>query len=250
MRREISSSTSHEPQRRESDLLFLSRSLKNDNIVRLVTSYTQNGLCNLFFPVANYDLHDLPLQPEQPDWMTKESKVMDSFRDVANGLHYLHNSHPFAKSAEETERITENGYHHNLKPRNILVKGTRLILSDFGLSRTKTVDEDTKTPWKNTLPTYAAPEACDPVTLQRRQIRRAYDVWSFGCILSECTIYALRGAAAVKTYRHERVLEGIYGKHNCFHRDGEVNPAVIAWHRGTEYIYGSSYCSVFLQCVL
>ena len=104
----------------------------------------------------------------------------------------------------------------------------------------KTVDEDTKTPWKNTLPTYTAPEACDPVTPQKRQISRAYDVWSFGCILREFAIYALGGAAAVETYRHERVLEGIYGKHNCFHHDGEVNSGVIAWHRETEDSYGSS----------
>lgn len=214
--------------------------MENENIVQLVTSYTQNGLCNLLFPVVDYDLYDLLLQPEQPKWITVGPQVMDSFRDLATGLHYLHNFRPLAKSEEEIERITKHGYYHDIKPSNILVKGARLILADFGLSRVKTVDEDTKTPWKNTLPTYAVPEACDPVTLEERHIGRAYDICSFGCVLSEFAIYALRGAAAVKTYRHERELEGIYGKHNCFHHDGEVNPAVIAWHREMENNYRSS----------
>jgi serine/threonine protein kinase len=218
--------------------------LKNVNIVRLVTSYTQNGFCNLLFPLADYDLHDLLLNSEQPKWTGESTQVVDSLRGLANGLHYLHNFRPLAKGVEETQRITKHGYHHDIKPRNILVKGTRLILADFGLARLKDMNEDTKTIWKNTPPTYGAPEACDPVTLQEKHIGRGYDIWSFGCILSEFATYALEGAAAVKTFRKEREKEGIYGRNNCFHHEGEVSPAVVTWLREMEDRHRSSSMSL------
>lgn len=221
--------------------------MKNANIVQLVTSYTQNGFCSLLFPVADYDLHELLLNSEQPYWIGKPAQVVDSLRDLANGLHYLHNFRPLAKNAEETERITKYGYHHDIKPRNILVKGTRLILADFGLSRLKDVNEDTKTIWKNTQPTYGAPEACDPITLQERNIGRAYDIWSFGCVLSEFATYAVEGAAAVKTFRKEREKEGIYGNDNCFHHDGEVSPAVTAWYQKMGDHHRSSSLSLLFE---
>jgi serine/threonine protein kinase len=199
-----------------------------------MTSYTQNGFCNLLFPVADCDLHGLLLSSQRPEWTKRSEEVMDSLRGLANGLHYLHNFRPLAKSAEETERITKHGYHHDIKPRNILVNGSRLILADFGLSRLKDAEEDTQTIWKHRPPTYSAPEACDPVTLQERSIGRAYDIWSFGCVLSELATYALEGAEAVKTFRKEREKEGVYGRDNCFHHEGVTSPAVNAWFRKME----------------
>jgi serine/threonine protein kinase len=188
-----------------------------------MTSYTQNGFCNLLFPVADCDLHDLLLSSQRPEWTKRSEEVMDSLRGLANGLHYLHNFRPLAKSAEETERITKHGYHHDIKPRNILVNGSRLILADFGLSRLKDAEEDTQTIWKHRPPTYSAPEACDPVTLQERSIGRAYE-----------------GAEAVKTFRKEREKEGVYGRDNCFHREGVTSPAVSAWFRKMEDRHRSS----------
>jgi hypothetical protein len=156
-------------------------------------------------------------------------QLVDSLRGLANGLDYLHNFRPPASSIEEDERITKHGYHHDIKPRNILVKGTRLILADFGLSRLRDSDEDTKTMWKHTPPTYGAPEARDRLTFEARWIGRAYDIWSFGCVLSEIATYALEGAALVQNFRKDRELEGPYGKHNCFHHNGDLSQKVSEW---------------------
>jgi serine/threonine protein kinase len=224
--------------------LFLLRSLQNKNIVRLVASYTQNGFCNLLFPVADCDLHDLLLSSHRPEWTTKSEEVIDSLCGLAKGLHHLHNFRPLAKSAEETDRITKQGYHHDIKLRNILVNGSRLILADFGLSRLKNAEEDTQTIWKSRPPTYSAPEACDPVTLQEKSVGRAYDIWSFGCVLSELATYALEGADAVKTFRKEREKEGIYGRDNCFHHEGVRSPAVNTWFREMEDRHRSSSLSL------
>ena len=247
MRKEISSRSSSEAQKRESDLLFLLRSLENDNLVRIVTSYTQHGLCNLLFPVADCDLHDLLLNETQPKWCQDFAQIVDSFRGLANGLHYLHNFRPLTKNKEDTERITRHGYHHDIKPKNILVKEERLILADFGLARLKDAQEDTQTPWKHAPPTYAAPEARDPVTLQERDIGRAYDIWSFGCVLGEFATYCLGGADAVKEFRKERIVEGRYGSHNCFHHDGDVNPVVHDWYHRMKDMYKSSSKSLLFD---
>ncbi|OAL51491.1 kinase-like protein [Pyrenochaeta sp. DS3sAY3a] len=231
VRKEISSSTSDEAQRKESDLLFLLRTIQNDNIIRLLTSYTQNGFCNLLFPVADLDLHDLLLTRDQPGWIYNPSIVFDSFRGLANGLHYLHNFQPKGLSNDEANRVTNHGYHHDIKPRNILLMGSRMILADFGLARLKEATEASITTWKNTPPTFAAPEARDPVTLQARSIGRAYDMWSIGCVLSEFATYCIGGTEAVKEFRKERIREGPDGAHNCFHHNGKVNTAVHDWHR-------------------
>ncbi|KAI8934449.1 hypothetical protein NX059_009181 [Plenodomus lindquistii] len=234
VRKEISTETSNEGQRRESDLLFLLRSLENDNIVRLITSYTQNGFCNLVFPVADRDLHDLLLDPDRPTWCTEPTLAFDSLRGLVNGLHYLHNFSPRAKTAEDTERVTRHGYHHDIKPRNVLVQGSRLILADFGLANMKDVHEDTKTEAKPHPPTYGAPEARDGVSLKSRSIGRAYDMWSIGCVIGELATYCLGGAISVKSFRSGRGQQGLWGRHNCFHHEGDVNPAVIDWYHNLE----------------
>ena len=183
------------------------------------------------------------LNSEQLEWTKKSEQVVGSLRGLANGLHYLHEFYPSAQNREESKRITKHGYHHDIKPGNVLVKGTRLILADFGLSRLKDVDEATKTIWKNASPTYGGPEAYDPVSLQERRIGRSYDVWSFGCVLSEFTTYGLEGAAGVKTFRKEREQETTHGKNNCFHREGELSPLVISWFRRMEDRHRSSSLS-------
>ncbi|KAH7086776.1 kinase-like domain-containing protein [Paraphoma chrysanthemicola] len=240
VRKEISSRSSYEAQRRESDLLFLLRSLENDNLVRLITSYTQNGLCNLLFPIADYNLNDLLLNKSQPKWCQDSAQVVDSFRGLANGLHYLHNFRSLSEDKEEAERITRHGYHHDIKPRNILVKDKRLILADFGLARLKDVQEDTQTPWKHTPPTYAAPEARDPDTLQEREVGRAYDIWSFGCVLGEIATYHFEGADGVRAFRKERIVEAAYGSNNCFHHNGNINPGVDNWYHKMKDTYKCS----------
>jgi serine/threonine protein kinase len=133
--------------------------------MQIVTSYTQHRFCNLLFPVADYHLHNLPLNKNQPKWCQDSAQIIDSFRGLANGLHYLHNVRPLTRNKEETERITKHGYHHDIKPRSVFVRDRRLILADFDLAPLKDIQEDTQTQWKNTPPTYAAPGARDPLTL-------------------------------------------------------------------------------------
>ncbi|OCK98959.1 kinase-like protein [Cenococcum geophilum 1.58] len=241
IRKEISQSISAEAQKREYDLLFLLRSLRNENIVCLLASYTQRGFCNLLFQPAESDLHDLLLNISPPEWFRDTKTVNDSVRGLANGLHYLHNFRPLAVNGKEADEIIRHGYHHDIKPRNILVRGKLLVLADFGLSRLRDAGEDTKTKWKNTFPTYGAPESHDLVTLEELYISRAFDIWSLGCVMSEIATFVLEGISGVKAFREQRQLDGLYGRHNCFHHEGSLSPRVVSWLQTMEERHSIDY---------
>ena len=113
-----------------------------------------------------------------------------------------------------------HGYHHDIKPRNVFVKGGSFVLADFGSSRLKKADESTKTLWKDTTSEYGAPECRDPESFAPGKVGRALDIWSIGCIISEVITYMEAGLQAIQNFREVRVLEGVYGKTRCFH-DGE-----------------------------
>ena len=96
----------------------------------------------------------------------KKSILRCSFGCLAAALAYLH---------EEKVR------HRDIKPQNILVKGDRVYLADFGvsldwmsLSRSTTIEDSAKT-W-----IYCAPEVA---TYEPRN--KSSDVWSLGCVFLE-----------------------------------------------------------------
>lgn len=143
-----------------------------------------------------------------------------AMRGLSSGLAHLHNFSPRPDPLGDATEIFMHGYHHDIKPRNILIRGTNFILADFGLSRLKKLDEDTKTPWKDTTFEYGAPECRDPESFIPGVVGRAIDIWSLGCIFSEIAVYMENGTHGVSRFRTQRVIEAEYGKTRCFH-DGE-----------------------------
>lgn len=96
----------------------------------------------------------------------KSSLLRSFFGCLANALEYIHSI-----------KIR----HRDIKPHNILVKGDRVLLADFGialdweeLSRSTTTADSGKT-WL-----YAAPEVAN---YEKRNT--AADVWSLGCVFME-----------------------------------------------------------------
>ncbi len=105
---------------------------------------------------------------------------------LANALQYLHNS-----------KIR----HRDIKPENILIKGSRVLLTDFGLSfdwehlsRSTTTADSAKTP------VYAAPE----VAFFERRKNSSSDIWSLGCVFLEM-VTVLKGetVSAMREYFKE-----------------------------------------------
>lgn len=131
---------------------------------------------------------------------------------LSSGLRHLHYFN------ESTSYL--HGTHQDIKPSNVLVKGGDFILTDFGLSRLKAIQDDSKTPWKDATYEYGAPECRNEETFAQGHVNRASDIWSLGCIISEVMIYMGHGREGIQDYRDRRLTEGRYGKSRAFH-DGE-----------------------------
>ncbi|ORX97441.1 kinase-like domain-containing protein [Clohesyomyces aquaticus] len=146
------------------ELQILKR-VQHFHCVEMVQSYTdQKYFAILMSPVGDcnlFDYYELALQ--SPD---KSTLLQGFFGCLANALQYIH-------------RIKIR--HRDIKPHNILVKGDRVLLTDFGialdwenLSRSTTTADSGKT-WA-----YAAPEVA---RYERRNT--AADIWSLGCVFVE-----------------------------------------------------------------
>ena len=206
--------------REESELLFLLGSLKYRNIIELLGSYTQNGITSLFFPLADMDLEQFLLASYRPNEFDRSTTYFRALQELRSGLAYLHQFKPRLQDGHGIDPVYSHCYHHDIKPRNILVIGTTFVLSDFGSSRLKKAGESTKTLWKNTTSEYGAPECRDPVSFAAGKVGRALDIWSIGCIISEAITHMERGREGIIEFRESRILEGEYVKSRCFH-DGE-----------------------------
>ncbi|KAF3059730.1 hypothetical protein GL218_04847 [Daldinia childiae] len=125
------------------------------------------------------------------------------------------------------------GYHHDIRPPNILVGSDTFILADFGLGRLKQAGDPSHTPYKWISGDYVSPESTDsqenPLTTNR-----ATDVWAFGCLIAEVITYMLKGAEGVEEFRTERLTPGKFPqwKDASFYQPcGDVKKEVINWMR-------------------
>ena len=165
------------------------------------------------------DLHHFLSLSKRPTAFIQDHVFLRAMQGLSSGLAYIHNFTYYPSETEDGKTVL-NGYHHDIKPRNVLVRETDFVLADFGLSKLKDLENDTKTPWKDTTYEYGPPECRDPESFEPRLVGRALDIWSLGCIFSEIIAYAERGPAYVETFRQSRIKSNTYGTMRCFH-DGE-----------------------------
>jgi len=232
MRKEIRRSISKKTHasREEDRILSSLRCLKHPNIVKLLASYSLKGLHNLLFPLAYCDLHDL-LYGKKP-WPSQ----LQSPERILNAIHGLsraiENVHSFFVDEFKVGFI---GCHFDLKPKNVLVDEETFLLSDFGLSRLRPDDEDSKSLMKSVNGDYWAPECENMMAgFAKQPIGRSSDIWSFGCILAEIVAYLQSGLQGVKDLKGKRCATmrvpgiGDWTTHT-FHTEGHLNPGAEGW---------------------
>lgn len=205
--------------------------LKHPNIVQLHCSYIQGEYCNLVFDAAeggsllNYLNGDSNIPRLGID------ATLVAIAGLASAIHALHE---FTAKALDLKMA---GCHHDLAPRNILIRGGTFLLADFGLSTFKGLDEDSFTLFKETRGSYLAPE-CQIVSengdLPRGTVNRASDIWSFGCIISEILTYMLRGPNGVKDFHKARLVQvNVETSWYRFHLGpGKMHPRIEDWLDG------------------
>lgn len=135
-------------------------------------------------PVADCDLEDFyMLASTNTD---EESLLRGFFGCLAGTLDYLHK---------------QKVIHQDIKPQNILVKGHRALLTDFGISRCwEGLTRGTTTADMGRTWVYAAPEVA-----RGGPKNHSADVWSLGCVFLEmCTVLKGHSVAKMRKYFIDR----------------------------------------------
>ncbi|KAL9120190.1 MAG: hypothetical protein Q9187_003256 [Circinaria calcarea] len=225
VRKEFLPQSSKEDYENELHNLSLLNHLNDPNIIRLLSSYTYRGKHNLIFPrVSRGDLNAL-LAGERPPEFESSVTFVVALSNLASAIEKVHN---FTAQTIGLEKI---GCHHDLKPRNILVDGSRFILADFGLSRFKNSSQSSKTLHRKGQGDYLAPE-CEDLgeNFEKYAISRSSDMWSFGCIMAEVLTYMNQGSTGVAEFRNKRRYKVAQWTYYHFHNGpNQSNPAVAQW---------------------
>ncbi|KAH7116967.1 kinase-like domain-containing protein [Dendryphion nanum] len=148
--------------------LTISKKLSHEHLVVYVGSYTDpKWLGLLMSPVADCDLRHFLGRPVTPE---KENTLRQFYGCLTVAIQYLHQN-----------RIR----HKDLKPQNILVKGSKVLITDFGTALDWS-EESRATTTGDPGPisiNYAAPEVVD-----REKRSESSDIWSLGCVFVDMTV--------------------------------------------------------------
>jgi serine/threonine protein kinase len=211
------------------------KKLSHTHMIKLIGTYTHRQCLGLLLePVARLDLHSLfddieaywssnstPLQHKRlvdvyfyghSSTVHKASPIYFQIGCLVSAVAYLHD-----------QKIR----HKDLKPSNILLTPTSLILSDFGSATDFSLLSQSATDNERGTPKYFAPEVCvfsgpPEIMLTIMQVAewepngRAADIFSLGCILLEIltldqegTLDRLRAARSTKNTAYYANLDRV-----------------------------------------
>ncbi len=179
--------------------------LQHPNIIRLLGSYTHQGGHNFLFPCVDMDMKYFLQREDRFGNFRWDFTFYSALYGLGSALSKTHRL--YLNQREHKVNFEAIGYHHDIRPANILVNKETFILADFGLGNLKEIDAQSQTPWKPTTGDYLAPECMDEKH-NRQDVNRAIDVWAFGCLLAEVVTYMRTGATGVKEFSDRRLSPG------------------------------------------
>ncbi|KAL1612047.1 hypothetical protein SLS60_000270 [Paraconiothyrium brasiliense] len=187
---------------RELRNLSLLAHLNHQNLVELFCAYEYRGNFNFIFARADDGTlaHLLLGKTQLPIFTGSVDTMLFAMADLASAIHSVHNF------TVEILDLELSGCHHDLAPRNILIRGCTFLLSDFGLSSFRSAEETSLTSFKEVRGSYVAPE-CQRLQngrLETQKITKASDIWSFACILAEALTFSVLGVDGVQSFREQR----------------------------------------------
>lgn len=188
----------------EGELNLLKR-VAHKHIVSLVGSFTSPSFFGLLMvPAAQYNLEQyLSEAVSDPE---KRSSLWNYFGCLVQALCHLH--------------YTAYVRHNNIKPQNILVDGSRVLLTDFGISLdwSKTLRTTTFGP-AAMAPMYSAPEVTD----EDQSSNTFSDIWSLGCVFIEMmTVLKGKSVHDLRQYLNEQSTRSSAYSQNLFHVRGWI----------------------------
>jgi serine/threonine protein kinase len=194
------------------------------HLIRLLTSFQHGDKYYLIFPFARSDLqkHFKSVDPQGKNQSKYVIWTLEQLQGLAEGLNHVHqNDGSKLQPNDMLGNPVWFGYHHDLKPENLLLfvqidetldeplKGSevefgRIVMSDFGLGKFRTQIQGSATETIRGSEVYAAPEA-GARSLKRIQAR-AYDIWSFGCIVLEFIVWLKGGPGGLHDFAINRFV--------------------------------------------
>ncbi|TVY48835.1 Serine/threonine-protein kinase [Lachnellula occidentalis] len=208
------------------------------HLVRLLATYRYRNRYYLLFPFAKLNLRNYWESKPLPDFT--ESMILWSLHQckaIASGLHLIHTRQTTQRLADwgiasagngslagVEDATREFGRHGDIKPENILwsmeideIHADRckcifergyLLIADFGLmefhrrlTRSKVLAQKI-----GGSQTYGPPEMG-----LNKEISRAYDIWSLGCLYLEFIIWMVLGWEALSEFSKARGMTGASG---------------------------------------
>ncbi|KAH0785793.1 CMGC family protein kinase [Histomonas meleagridis] len=136
------------------------RRMKHENVIRLLQVFRENGYLYLVFELGEKSL----LRTINEKGSYTEPEVKSIMKQIFSGLAYIHR---------------QGFFHRDIKPDNLLWKGDKLKIADFGLAREirsmPPYTEYVSTRW------YRAPE----IILKSPNYNSPVDIWAAGVIMAE-----------------------------------------------------------------
>ena len=209
---------------RERAVLLFLRSLKHPHIIEILASYTYRFKDFILFPAAECNLAEALAKSGLSRF--SDNELFGQLCGLSSAIAHVHNY----CSTEYDIRLI--GCHHDLKPKNVLLLGKKLLLADFGLSQLKD-GSDSQSIFKQGDRQYLAPECetfNEDLTVCKNLIGRSSDIYALGAMLSEILTFLVKGSAAVSDFRGKRkkTLHETYVV--CqFHHGGQRCPEVDRW---------------------
>jgi serine/threonine protein kinase len=184
----------------------------NDHIVRHITSWHHNHKFYILYPKAACNLRTYINTTDRPNLSsTNVLWFLGQLRGLADAVRHIHQLGGGLEEREARAKLAppkqkrrksrhkqQTGYHHDIKPENILVferipgRDPLMKISDFGAGKfyslrsgesnsKPSAQEDSS---KSTL-TYAGPESRNGSKL----VSRPFDMWALGCVWLELMIW-------------------------------------------------------------
>jgi serine/threonine protein kinase len=186
------------------------------NIVPLLASYTEHAMessfatksLNMLFPWAEIDMERWLYLQKAPTFQACQTRseqrqyLYNALTELVSALAALHG---------EVEGLVTS--HHDLKPRNILIIGEKLMIADLGMSEqihpaAAGGSEVNGMNGRGTM-TYNPPEYYKEEDGERNRMRtfgRAFDMWAMGCIVIQVLVLVAWGweSRKVERFRKDR----------------------------------------------
>lgn len=142
---------------------------------------------------------------------------------LASALETVHN----CNLEDSEDSFTVVGYHHDIRPQNILVRANDFVLTDFGLAKMSEDDASSGTPYKAGFGEYAAPE-CITDNFIHQQVGRTIDIWSLGAMMVDIASFIEGGAEGKSESVRMRREEGPspLKSNTRFHAHGHLKTGV------------------------